>query len=113
MSRNFNNGVPVIIPFFKCRSIPGFKKGAYINCLYYIKGGNCTFNKDSYISAVKAAAAPLNYKFKGASQLELTLGQFTQVNKEFDFDKVREEVIRKVKGFWPRPKKLKPKEKRF
>jgi hypothetical protein len=66
MSRNFNNGVPVIVPFFKYQNIPGFKKGAYINYLYYIKGGSYTFNKDSYISAVKAAATLLNYKFKGA-----------------------------------------------
>ena len=55
-----------MVPFFKCRSIPGFKKDVYINCLYYIKGSNYTFNKDSYISAVKAAAILLNYKFKGA-----------------------------------------------
>jgi len=55
-----------MVPFFKCRSISGFKKGACTNCLYYIKGSNYTFNKDSYIPAVKAAIILLNYKFKGA-----------------------------------------------
>jgi hypothetical protein len=55
-----------MVPFFKCRSIPGFKKGMYANYLYYIKGGSYTFNRDSYIPAIKAAAALLNYEFKGA-----------------------------------------------
>ena len=63
---NFNNGVPVMVSFFKCRSISGFKKGVCANCLYYIEGGNCTFNKDFYIFAIKATAILLNYKFKGA-----------------------------------------------
>ena len=63
--QNFNNRVPIIVSFFKCQSISNFKKGVYTNCLYYIKGGNYIFNKDSYIPAIKAAAALLNYKFKG------------------------------------------------
>jgi len=112
ISRNFNNGVPVIVPFFKCWSIPGFKKGVCVNYLYYIKGGSYTFNKDSYIFAIKAAATLLNYKFKGTPRLELILGKYTQVDKEFNFNAAREEVIGKVKGFRPRPKKPKPKEKR-
>ena len=65
MSRNFNNRVSVIVSFFKCRSIPGFKKGACANCFYYIKGGSYTFNRDFYISAIKAVIILLNYKFKG------------------------------------------------
>jgi len=112
MSRNFKNGVPVMVPFFECRSIPGFKKGACANCLYHVEGGSCTFNRDSYIPAVEAAAAPLNYEFEGAPRSELTLGKYTQVDKEFDFDEAREEAIGKVKGFRPRPKKPKPEEKR-
>ena len=56
-----------MVSFFKCRSIPGFKKGVYANCLYYVKGSSYTFNRDSYIPAIKAAAILLNYKFKGAS----------------------------------------------
>ena len=65
ISWNFNNRVPVIISFFKCQNISNFKKGVYVNYLYYVKGGSYTFNKDFYIPAVKAAAALLNYKFKG------------------------------------------------
>jgi hypothetical protein len=65
MSWNFNNRVPIIVPFFKYRSIPSFKKGTCTNYLYYIKGSSYTFNRDSYVPAVKAAAAPLNYEFKG------------------------------------------------
>ena len=66
-----------MVSFFKCQSIPGFKKGMCVNCLYYVKGGSYTFNRDSYISAVKAAAILLNYKFKGAPRLELILGKYT------------------------------------
>jgi hypothetical protein len=37
----------------------------YINYLYYVEGGSYTFNRDSYVPTVKAAATLLNYKFKG------------------------------------------------
>jgi hypothetical protein len=67
MSRNFNNRVSVIVPFFKYQNISSFKKGAYTNYFYYVKGGSYTFNIDSYIPTIKSISTLLNYKFKGAS----------------------------------------------
>jgi len=112
MSRNFNDGISVIILFFKCRSISGFKKNTYTNCLYYIEGSYYTFNKDCSISAVKATTTLFSSNFAGALRLELSLETFTQVNTKFDFNAIKEEAISKVKGFKPRPKKLKLEKKR-
>jgi hypothetical protein len=77
MSRNFNNRVSIIVPFFKCRFISGFKKNAYTNCLYYIEGGYYTFNKDFYIFAIKAAISLFFSKFNNISRLKLSLETFT------------------------------------
>ena len=66
MSRNFNNRVFIIVSFFKYYSISSFKKNAYTNYFYYIKGGNYIFNEDFYISTIKAATTLFTSKFNRA-----------------------------------------------
>lgn len=44
-------------PFFGCRSIPGFLRGACANCFYHIEGRRCTYSKDEGVLLVEAGRA--------------------------------------------------------
>jgi hypothetical protein len=106
------DGVPVMVPFFECRSIDNFKASACANCVYHVEGGQCDFNCMSHFDCVKQGRAPVQAEFEGMPESELDLGQHTQVGEELSFDEAREEWIGRITGKQPhsrKPRKEEPK----
>jgi hypothetical protein len=112
MGRSFSNGVPVMQPFFECRSIKGFHEGACANCIYFVDGHLCSFVQYSFVKKIAAAVSDRQKEFNGMPSSELVLGSFTRVGDEHDFDKAREDALGQVVGFKPRSRKAKPEERR-
>ena len=109
MSRNFSNGMPVMVPFFECRSIQGFHGNACANCLFHIEGHLCSF-KNSHIPKVAEATPPIGTEFKDIPQSELFLGPYTHISAEYAYNEERAKAVEQVVGFKPQVQKPRPKD---
>lgn len=109
MSQNFTisttrGTMPVMIPFFECRSIPEISKGACANCIWHVEGSLCSFNRYSMIKEIQQGAAVFGQDPSGMPESELTLGKTTQVSQELSFDQARKESLTAAHGFRPNPR---------
>lgn len=107
MGRSFSSTqdgkVPVMVPFFECRSLHGFHNNACANCVYHVEGSECTFNKHSDIREVRKAMAGEWVEFKNMPSSEITIGKTAQLAGLLSFDTVRNEEHSTVRGRRPRP----------
>lgn len=108
MGRNFNSGeedgdVPVMVPFFECRSINGFHNGACANCVYHVEAAKCTFAnaETKNIKAVRNSMARAWVEFEGMPQA-ICIGKTSQIGNPYSFDLIRNQEYRTVRGRRPR-----------
>lgn len=93
--------VLVMVPFFDCCSLYGFYNNACANCVYYVEGSDCTFNKHSDIKEVQEAMVAEWVEFKGMPSLAITIGKNAQLLGMLSFDVVWNEEASTVRGRCP------------
>lgn len=112
MGRYSSQGVPVMVPFFECRSIQGFKRNACANCVYAIEGQECCFNKLADFAVIDNAIASRQTDFRNMPPSELQISSATQIVSQYDYDECREASIGEIKGIKVQPRRPKLEERR-